>query len=200
MFKRLIDIFLSLIALVFLSPFLLVISFLIKLDSRGSILFSQVRIGKNLKRFKIFKFRTMYQDQSSHGDIVNNKDLSKARSEYKTTEKNDPRITKIGEFLRKYSIDELPQIFNIIIGDMSVVGPRPDVPAQEADYSNRQWVKRHAVKPGLTGLAQINSRNKKFDHNLRIALDIWYTKKNNFCLDILIILRTFKLVFRGRDY
>ena len=200
MLKRLIDILFSSLALIFLLPFLLIISFLIKIDSRGSIFFCQVRVGKNLKKFKILKFRTMYQNESSHGDIKENMDLVEARNEYKTTNKDDPRITKIGKFLRKYSIDELPQILNIIYGDMSIVGPRPDVPAQEADYSKRQWIKRHFAKPGLTGLAQIYSRSKRFNHNMRIALDIRYTKKMNTCLDLLIILKTFKLVLIGRDY
>ena len=116
MLKRLIDILFSSLALIFLLPFLLIISFLIKIDSRGSIFFCQVRVGKNLKKFKILKFRTMYQNESSHGDIKENMDLVEARNEYKTTNKDDPRITKIGKFLRKYSIDELPQILNIIYG------------------------------------------------------------------------------------
>ena len=137
----------------------------------------------------------MKSDDSSYGEVKENQNIYEARKDYKTTVNNDPRITRVGNVLRKFHLDELPQFYNVLIGDMSIVGPRPDVPAQKADYTSSQWIRRHKVKPGVSGLSQIYSSHKKYSHNLRIALDIKYTKRNNLIMDINIILHTALSVF-----
>ena len=198
--KRIFDLSISFLVILFLIPLYLIIAVIIKIDSKGDIFFIQTRVGKNLKFFKIYKFRTMKSELASFGTVKENQDISEARKNYKTTEINDSRITKIGNILRRFHLDELPQFYNVLIGDMSIVGPRPDVPAQKADYSNNQWIQRHKVKPGISGLSQIYSSNKKYSHNLRIALDIKYAKRNNLVTDIGIILQTAISIFRGKSF
>ena len=155
---------------------------MIKLDSEGNVFYRQTRIGKNGKPFKIFKFRTMVSNADQIGGY--------------STSKNDSRITKIGAFLRKTSLDELPQILNILLGDMSLIGPRPDVPAQKENYTEKEFINRHQVLPGITGLAQCRNR-----HNLtnsgRKKYDIFYNKKISFALDMKIVLWTLKVLKKG---
>jgi lipopolysaccharide/colanic/teichoic acid biosynthesis glycosyltransferase len=181
-FKRLIDFISALILLVILIIPFMIIALFIKLDSKGDIFYRQVRIGKNGEPFKIFKFRTMVSNADQIGGY--------------STSKNDSRITKIGSFLRKTSLDELPQIINILLGDMSLIGPRPDVPAQKDNYTEVEFIQRHQVLPGITGLAQCRNR-----HNLtnsgRKKYDIFYNKKICFLLDIKIILWTLKVLKKG---
>lgn len=180
--KRLIDFITSLILMVVLIIPFVVISILIKLDSKGSIFYRQVRIGQKCKEFKIFKFRTMVSNADKIGGY--------------STAYNDSRITKFGHFLRKTSIDELPQIFNVILGDMSLIGPRPDVPAQKINYSEEEWIKRHIVKPGISGLAQCRNRHN-ITNSARKKYDLFYNRKVNFILDIKILFWTLKVLKKG---
>lgn len=183
-FKRLIDFILSLIALIILSPILLIVALLIKIDSKGPVFFLQERLGKNQKVFRIIKFRTMIVNAEHIGDGL------------KVKEGTDPRITKIGKFLRRTSLDELPQLINIVKGDMSIIGPRPPVtyhPYKIGQYDERKK-HRFDVKPGLTGLAQSKIRNSgTWDE--RIEFDLQYVKNVSFLFDIKIIIDTIKILF-----
>lgn len=183
-FKRLIDFILSLIALIVLSPILFIVALLIKIDSKGPIFFLQERLGKNQKVFKIIKFRTMIVNAEHIGDGL------------KVKEGTDPRITKVGKFLRRTSLDELPQLINIVKGDMSIIGPRPPVtyhPYKVGQYDERKK-HRFDVKPGLTGLAQSKIRNSgTWDE--RIEFDLQYVKNVSFLFDIKIIIDTIKILF-----
>ena len=181
-FKRLIDIIGALVLLfICIIPFI-VIAILIKFDSKGGVFYRQIRVGKDTKEFKIFKFRTMVSNADQIGGY--------------STAKNDSRITKIGKFLRKTSLDELPQFFNVLLGDMSFIGPRPDVLAQKKNYTESEWIKRHKVSPGITGIAQ--SRNRHATTNsARKKYDIFYNKKVSLLLDIKIVLWTLKVLKKG---
>lgn len=173
--KRLFDFVASLLAIILLCPLMVVCAVLIASESGGGVFFKQTRIGKNCKPFHILKFRSMTANAPMLGPYY--------------TAKDDPRITKVGKFLRKTSIDELPQLFNVLKGDMSLVGPRPDVPAQEKLYTAEQWQERHSVKPGITGWAQINGRSVSTQEE-RTALDLEYVKRKSFWHDIVIMLKT----------
>lgn len=183
--KRPMDIVLSLIALIFLFPFLLIISILIKLDSKGPIFFIQERPGKDMKIFKVYKFRTMVEDavryQKAGVEVIG----------------NDSRITPFGNFLRRFKIDELAQLINILKGDMSIVGPRPTLPDYLDQYE--EWeLKRFQVRPGLTGLAQING-NIYLERQEKSMYDIKYVDQISFFGDIKIILKTIAIVIFGED-
>ncbi len=145
MVKRLFDIIAALLVIIILSPFLLVIALLVVFDSRGPILYLQVRIGRDMKEFKLFKFRTMYSDSDKKGLL--------------TVGMRDNRITRAGYYLRKYKLDELPQLFNVLIGDMSIVGPRPEVPRYVALYNDEQK-KALSIRPGITDYASIEYSNE----------------------------------------
>lgn len=179
--KRFIDVTASGISLILLSPIFLIVIVLIKIESNGPALFTQKRVGKEGKEFKIFKFRTMLTFEDSFypdGSPIENYD----------------RITKVGNILRKTSIDELPQLINIFIGDMSIVGPRPTLSYQVEKYDDNQ-ARRLKVKPGLTGLAQVNGRNS-LSWEQKIQYDIDYVEKITFLSDLKIILKTFIVVFK----
>lgn len=180
--KRIIDLILSIIGLIILLPLLLLISIIIKFTSKGPILFKQKRIGKNKKHFMIYKFRTMRvdtpKDMPTH--MLNNPD------EY---------ITKIGKVLRKTSLDELPQIINIIKGDMSIIGPRPALWNQEDLIAERDKYSANSIKPGLTGLAQISGRDE-LEIPLKAKIDGEYTNEISFILDIKIFFKTIVKVFK----
>ena len=163
-----------------LLPVFIVIAVWIKLDSRGPVLFKQERGGKDGKPFIILKFRTMVVDAEKSG--------------YFTAE-NDPRVTRSGTFLRKTSLDELPQLFNIFVGEMSIVGPRPTLMYQIEQYTAEQR-KRLDVNPGVTGWAQVNGRNS-LSWPERIVLDVWYAEHQSFLLDIKIIAKTFGVLLKG---
>lgn len=202
--KRAIDIFGSASALLLLSPLFLVIAAAIKLTSKGPILFKQHRLGRYGVRFTFLKFRSMYyqNDTKIHRDYVRQLILAKGSSgqasdheaPYKI--KNDPRVTRVGKFLRRTSLDELPQFLNVLRGEMSLVGPRPPIPYEVMTYD--LWHRRRflEIKPGITGLWQIEGRSRvKFDDMVR--MDIQYAKTWSPWLDIKILLRTPKAVFRG---
>ena len=161
--------------LLFALPFLLIVALAIKLDSKGAVIFKQTRTGLNGKHFSIYKFRSMVVDASSKGPYF--------------TAVNDKRITRVGAFIRRTSLDELPQILNVLKGDMSIVGPRPNVPEQEKDYERAQWIKRNSVKPGITGLAQATLRSAATPEQ-RTALDLEYVDKSSIAMDLRIIMMT----------
>lgn len=203
-FKRGTDIIGSASALVILSPLLLVIAVLVKLTSKGPILFKQQRVGKYGVRFTFLKFRSMYfeSDSKIHQDFVRQLISAKDAEQPADGEpavfkiKNDPRVTPIGRFLRKTSLDELPQFFNVLKGDMSLVGPRPPIPYEVQAYN--VWHRRRFLetKPGITGLWQVEGRSRiKFDEMVR--LDLKYAKTWSPWLDIKILLKTPGAVVRG---
>ena len=176
--KKLFDIIFSFTALLALSPLLIVVSILIKKDG-GPIIYFQERVGLEGLSFKIFKFRSMVVNADKIGSYQ--------------TKDNDDRITKVGKFIRKTSIDELPQFVNVLLGDMSIVGPRPNVPKQRDEYTEADWNKRNTVQPGITGLAQATYRSSAtFDQ--RLEMDMNYAKKASFVFDLKIILMTIKQV------
>lgn len=181
--KRGIDCILSLLGLIILSPILLIIAVIIKVTSPGPILFRQERVGKNNKHFRIMKFRTMRIDTP--------KDCPTH-----LLENPDQYITKIGHILRKTSLDELPQLWNIFIGDMAVIGPRPSLPNQYDLNELRDQNGASAVRPGLTGLAQISGRDE-LEISVKAALDGEYVKNISFFMDLKLFLGTFISVLRS---
>ncbi len=191
--KRLIDVVGGAALLVGLAPLLAFAALLIKIDSPGPVLFRQVRVGLNKRRFQLLKFRTMVvgADQQQHGM----EQLNEANGPVFKI-KDDPRITRLGKFLRRYSIDELPQLFNVLNGDMSLVGPRP-LPVRDVERINVQWHKRRfSVKPGITCLWQVNGRSDvSFEH--WVQLDLEYIDKWCLGLDIKILIKTVPVVLRG---
>lgn len=173
--KRLIDIVLACLALLLLSPLLLVASLAVWLDSGLPVFFRQTRVGLNGNTFGMLKFRSMRANAESIGPYF--------------TQDNDPRITRVGKFIRRTSIDELPQLVNVLLGDMSLVGPRPDVPVQQELYSAAEWQERCSVRPGITGLAQALIRSVG-THQDRLALDLRYTREQSAWLDLKILWLT----------
>ncbi len=190
--KRLFDIVASALAIVLLSPLFLLISILIRRSSPGPAFFSQVRCTRHGRTFRMYKFRTMVQNAE---DIRASLDELNEVSGPVFKMKNDPRVTPVGRFLRKYSLDELPQLFNVFKGDMSIVGPRPPIPAEVALYE--PWQRRRlSMRSGCTCLWQIGGRNQlSFDEWMR--LDLQYIDSWSLALDLKIILRTFSALFRG---
>lgn len=190
---RLLDILLSIIGLVLLLPLFIIVSILIFIEDYETPFYTQKRVGKNRKVFKLFKFRSMISDKNRFsGEFDANaseQEKKRLRESFITTSSQDKRITKVGKFIRKTSIDELPQLFNVLVGEMSIVGPRPDTPIQELDYNPEQWLKRHKVKPGITGLAQINGRSSAIGDE-RINADIYYAENISILLYIKIIFTT----------
>lgn len=180
--KRILDICISLPMVLVLLPVFAVIYISIKLSSRGPVVFKQQRAGKNGKPFTFYKFRTMKTDAEPFGASPKSGD--------------DPRLTKIGKLLREYSLDELPQLFNVLKGDMSIVGPRPLYVSQMAEWNHRQK-KRLLVKPGLTGLAQISGRGQ-LTREEKLEFDVKYVETASFLADIKIILATIAQLFRRK--
>ena len=189
--KRLIDIVGSLCGIILLSPLFLIVAVLIKLeDPKGKVFFAQERNGKYPKTFKMYKFRSMVHNAE---DLL--KDLMDRNEQTGPVFKinDDPRITKVGKFIRRTSIDELPQLFNVLKGDMSLVGPRPPIP-HEVDQYNSYQMQRLAVKPGLTCIWQVSGRNNiGFDE--WVEMDIEYIKTRNLWLDIKLIFKTVGVLF-----
>lgn len=190
--KRSIDIAFSLLVLVLLSPVLLVLAVATKLDSRGPVFYWSDRIGKKGRVFRCAKFRTMVQDaEGLRGDMMHMNERDGVL--FKIS--NDPRITKVGHFLRKYSLDELPQFFNVLRGDMSIVGPRPPIASEVREYK-LSHLRRLDVTPGITGLWQVQARqDPSFDSY--ISLDVAYIENWSLWLDLKIIARTIGVVFSG---
>lgn len=183
MLKRITDIILSLPAIVFFLPVFAFLWLLIRLSSLGPSVFKQLRAGKNGKPFTFYKFRTMRKDVDPFGASPKSAD--------------DHRLTNIGKFLREYSLDELPQLFNVLKGDMSIVGPRPLYVSQMAEWNERQK-KRLLVNPGLTGLAQISGRGE-LTREEKLELDVKYVETASLWLDLKIILLTIGQVFRRKS-
>lgn len=185
-FKRAFDLISSLIALIVFSPIFIIVAIAIRLDSDGDIVFGHTRIGKNGKPIKIYKFRTMVKNSKEVFDNF----TEEQKREYYTNFKldDDPRITKVGNFLRKTSLDELPQLFNIIKGDMSIVGPRPIVEKEIEKYgiyANKMF----SVIPGLTGYWQANGRSDT-TYDERVKMDMYYIDNRSFLMDMKIIFKT----------
>lgn len=186
-FKRTFDIFVSFLGLIILSPILAITAIAIKIDSKGPVIFKQKRLGKSGKEFNIFKFRSMCVGAEKTGSGV-------------YSGKGDARVTKVGRFIRATSIDELPQLVNILKGDMSIIGPRPPLtyhPWPLDDYSEEQ-LHMFDVRPGVTGWAQINGR-KDVEWNKRIELNVWYTRNISFVLDFKIFFISIFKVLKNAD-
>jgi exopolysaccharide biosynthesis polyprenyl glycosylphosphotransferase len=194
-FKRVLDIFVSALALILLSPFLAVLSIWIKLDSPGTVLYKSQRVGKKGRVFTCYKFRTMVPDADKLKDSLRH--LNEREGPFfKITD--DPRVTRLGKFLRKYSVDELPQLLNVFKGNMSLVGPRPH-PLDDYKQYDLDHLRRLEVKPGITGLWQVTARqHPSFDTNMR--LDLQYIDNWNLGLDLKVILRTLGVVVRGEGH
>jgi len=181
MLKRLFDILLSLILIILFSPFLILTSLLVFFKIGRPILFKQVRPGLNEKLFTIYKFRTMSNETDNRGELL----------------PDSKRLSKIGLFIRKVSLDELPQLFNVLKGEMSFIGPRPLL-VEYLELYNKSQKRRHLVKPGISGWAQVNGRNaisweQKFDY------DVWYVDNQSFLLDMKILWMTFLKVVKRSD-
>lgn len=185
-FKRLFDIISSLIALILTSPILICVAIAIKLESKGNIIFGHTRIGKDGVPFKVYKFRSMYENAEKIFEGFTEEQKKEYYKNFKLD--NDPRITKVGNFIRRTSLDELPQLINIIKGDMSVVGPRPIV-EKEVEKYGKYFKKVFSVNVGLTGYWQANGRsNTTYDE--RVEMDVYYVDNRSFWLDMKIIFKT----------
>lgn len=181
MIKRLIDVSLSSVGIILVSPIILATSLVIANKIGKPIIFKQIRVGKNNELFNLYKFRTMTNDNDENGNLL----------------PNDERHTPIGKKLRKYSIDELPQLINVIKGDISLVGPRPLLVDYLPLYSDHQ-IRRHEVKPGITGWAQVNGRNA-ISWEERFELDVWYVDNKSIFLDFYILYLTLIKVFKSEN-
>ncbi|WP_278600660.1 sugar transferase [Clostridium tertium] len=192
--KRTLDFMGSFLGLVILSPILLIVAILIKLESKGPAIFSQSRIGLNGKEFKMYKFRSMVQNAEELKEkLAKENEMSGPMFKMK----NDPRVTKVGKFIRKTSIDELPQLFNILKGDMTLVGPRPSLP-REVEKFESWMLKRLEVKPGLTCYWQVSGRNN-IDFYEWMKLDLKYVNDMSFWLDIKLIFKTVAVLFGDKN-
>jgi len=179
--KRMFDLLVAVIVLFLFSPLIIAISLAIKLDDGGPVFFPQERVGRNRRKFRCYKFRTMTARAAPM-----DQDLRVTAT--------DPRITRVGRSLRLWTLDEIPQLFNVIKGEMSIIGPRPWVPEQAA-YCSTAETRRFAVRPGMAGWAWIHGRNRlAFDE--RVRLDLWYVDHWSLKLDLEILLRAFVLLFR----
>jgi lipopolysaccharide/colanic/teichoic acid biosynthesis glycosyltransferase len=170
--KRAFDVVVSLLALLLFSPLLVAAAVAIAMESGRPIFLRQTRLGLNGREFRMYKFRSMVADAASKGPYY--------------TADADPRVTRVGRWLRRTSVDELPQLLNVLKGDMSLVGPRPDVPQQRQLYSDADWAQRCSVRPGITGLAQALLRSDATPAQ-RLALDVRYAREHNLLLDLRII-------------
>lgn len=203
--KRFVDIFTSLFALIILSPFFVIIALVIKLMDPGPVFFSHTRLSRTGKKMKIYKFRSMrwrYCDGGPNGDktaleLIEEFGKPALVAEFKRDQKlkDDPRVSPIGRFLRRTSLDELPQFFNVIKGDLSLVGPRPIVEGELGRYGEQSGTFL-AIRPGLTGLWQVSGRND-ISYNERVKLDIYYIENWSLFLDLSIALKTVVVLLRG---
>ena len=183
--KRLVDVVLSALALLLLAPVLLATAAAVVIDDGFPVFFRQVRIGRGGLTFGMFKFRSMVRNAAAIGPF--------------NTAAGDPRITRVGRFIRRTSLDELPQLLNVLAGDMSLVGPRPDVPVQRALYNDADWAERCSVRPGITGLAQALLRSEGTEDQRR-ELDLRYVREQSLWLDLKIMAWTVgRLTGRGSN-
>ena len=192
--KRFFDVVLSILALIVLSPLFIVIAVLVKLTSRGPIFFVQERVGYYGRSFMFFKFRSMYVDAEARKRALMKLNESGDGVIFKM--KNDPRITPIGRFLRKSSMDELPQLLNVLLGDMSLVGPRPPLPSEVQQYTLEDR-KRLNVKPGITCIWQVSGRSD-IPFRQQVELDKEYIQSQSLWKDLLVLLRTVPAILSGR--
>jgi len=195
--KRFIDMALSILMIVLLAPLFLVIAILVRMSSPGSVFYTERRVGRFGRHFVIYKFRTMYTKEYMRNVLnyhENEKELLRRRVEHKHV--HDPRITRVGAVLRKLSLDELPQLFNVLKGDMSLVGPRPIVDAELVNYGGYAIFYK-LVYPGLSGLWQVSGRND-VSYKTRVRLDVTYCRKWNLLLDIVILARTLPAVLKKK--
>lgn len=203
--KRIFDIVVSAIGIIILSPVLLILALIIKINSQGPVVFAQKRVGRMGELFTFYKFRSMYTEMST-GEGYGGKEAEELRAKLEAEQneasgllfkiKNDPRVTSVGRFIRKTSLDELPQLFNVFIGNMSLVGPRPALPAEVERYDDAVR-RRLLIKPGITGMWQVSGRSDA-DFADYVKLDTFYIEHWSLWLDIKIILLTFKAVFSRR--
>ncbi|MBL7033110.1 MAG: sugar transferase, partial [Candidatus Delongbacteria bacterium] len=198
-YKRVFDFCGALLGILLFSPFWLVLVLLIKLDTRGPVLFKQQRIGKEGKPFPFFKFRSMRLDNvdTAHRDFVREFMENSETGENKTQKlQSDPRVTRIGAFMRKHSLDELPQFINVLRGEMSLVGPRPCLPWEWDKYE--EWQKRRlSLQPGCTGLWQVSGRSEVGFKDM-VVLDLYYTENASPWFDLQLILKTIPAMLFGR--
>lgn len=192
--KRAFDIVISVIVLILISPLLISVALLIRLDSPGPVLFKQQRVGKNGRLFTFWKFRSMFVDAEQHKLTLVAHNEAPGGVLFKL--KQDPRVTRVGKWIRRFSIDELPQFWNVLRGEMSLVGPRPALPEEVIQYTFYQY-QRLAVTPGITCLWQISGRSD-IGFLQQVELDLHYIATQSFWYDILILLRTISAVLRGR--
>lgn len=188
--KRMLDLILATFLIIVFSPVMLILALLIRWQMGGKVIFSQPRIGLNGKQFRMYKFRSMIDDRRKTQSTYDGEDRRKS---HKT--RNDPRVTPIGRFIRKTSLDELPQLFNVLRGDMSFVGPRPELLSIVGRYAPWQH-QRHLVRPGLTGWWQVQGRSDLPMHE-HTELDIYYVVNTSLWLDFRIMLRTVRIVLRS---
>ena len=193
-FKRLMDIILALFAIICGSPVFLLTALLVKLTSPGPIIFSQIRVGRFGRHFKFYKFRSMYIDAEARKAELMKHNESSDGVIFKM--KRDPRITPVGRFIRKFSIDELPQLFNVLLGDMSLVGPRPPLPSEVRTYSLEER-KRLNITPGITCIWQVSGRSE-LPFSKQIALDKEYIASRSAWKDFLILLKTIPAILTGK--
>jgi exopolysaccharide biosynthesis polyprenyl glycosylphosphotransferase len=188
--KRWIDAAGAAFALLLLSPLLIVVAAIIRLDSRGPAIFRQERVGRGGQVFTVYKFRTMAHDPDKPIHLFRDED-----GQYRHKIKNDPRVTRVGRYIRRSSIDELPQLFNVLRGEMSLSGPRPELPQIVQQYAPWQH-QRHLVRPGLTGWWQVQGRSDKPMHE-HTELDLYYVENLSFRLDAAIVAQTIRIVVKG---
>ena len=193
-FKRFMDIVLAVISLIAASPVFLLTAFLVKVTSPGPIIFSQIRVGKYGRHFKFYKFRSMYIDAEARKAELLKHNESGDGVIFKM--KHDPRITPIGRFIRKFSIDELPQLFNVLLGDMSLVGPRPPLPSEVRAYTLEER-KRLNITPGITCIWQVSGRSE-LPFQQQMALDKQYIASRSAWKDFLILLKTVPAILTGK--
>ena len=181
--KRILDLLLAAVSAVLSAPAIAILAVAIRLESPGHPIYRQTRVGEDGEEFQIYKLRTMVAGAESFGAGL-------------AIQESDERITRLGAFVRRYSLDELPNLYNVLRGEMSIVGPRPTVPVQVQQYSERQRG-RLSVKPGITGWAQVNGR-ASLPWDERIELDLWYVEHRSLALDLRILARSLRLVASGR--
>jgi lipopolysaccharide/colanic/teichoic acid biosynthesis glycosyltransferase len=201
-FCRVLDLVLAVILLVLALPLMIVLAVGIRLDSPGPAMFRQRRVGRSLKPFTVNKFRTMKQDASPEVhrafvlSLIAGEQPAQQDGKPRFKLASDPRVTRFGAFLRRTSLDELPQLWNVVRGDMSLVGPRPAL-AYEVEHYPHDWFDRFAVKPGLTGLWQVSGRSELTVPDM-IALDLEYVRRRSFWMNVWILLRTVPVVLSSR--
>lgn len=192
--RRLVEIVVALVALIATGPIMLVIYIIIKLDSPGPALFRQERVGLNGKLIMFCKFRTMYSNaRELYPELYTYKYSAEEIRRVRLKQIDDPRVTRVGKWLRRSTLDELPNFWSLLMGDVAIVGPRPDIAGVLPYFTQAQMVK-FSVKPGITGLAQTRGRGRlRFQHQIRY--DMFYAKKKSFWLDVIIVVQTIKIMF-----